>query len=133
MRVYTATKFENYGAVRWFNDEVRKIGHTVTWDWTRTDEFDAGALVPGELPSEKRKAFAMLDYAGVMACELLILFDHPKLNGARWEAGMAVANGAEVWIVAYENFVIFDELPMVEIVESTAEVFRLLRDRAPVM
>lgn len=128
MNIYTASKFENHEVVRTFNAALRAQGHNVTWDWTITEEFDTdGSVVPGSLTESNRRIYGYLDYAGVMAAELLIVIDGDWcLNGARWEAGMAIGKGAKVWIVNYTNKVIFDVLPQVQIIKSTSHALRLL-------
>jgi hypothetical protein len=133
MNIYTASKFENANAVRKFNQSLRELGHTVTWDWTTTPEFNESGLI-APLTDGQRYAYGMLDYAGVMACDLLIMLDldEYELNGARWEAGMAIGKGADVWIVNYSHLVIFDVLPQVRIVSSPNVALSLLDTRGTV-
>ena len=126
MNIYTASKFENVATVRGFNKLVRASGHTVTWDWTDTREFASGEASP--ITPEERRMYGMLDYAGVMSCDLLIFIDldtHTP-NGGRWEAGIAIGAGKKVWIVNYTHKVIFDVLPQVLIIPSIDEALRLL-------
>ena len=128
MNVYTASKFENHAAVRAFNDKVREAGHKVTWDWTRTKEFNFfGEPIGTGLSERDREMYGMLDYAGVMQADVVILLDlDMALNGARWEAGMAIGNGAQVWIVSYHHKVIFDVLPRVTVLDTEDDALRLL-------
>jgi hypothetical protein len=129
MRIYTASKFENHQNVRLFNERLRDQGHVVTWDWTDTHEFDVNGDIVGDgLSDRDRKVYCMLDYAGVTSCELLIFLDGPDFipNGGRWEAGIAVGAGAQVWIVNYSHTVIFDELPQVKIVPDEDTALSLL-------
>lgn len=126
MKIYTASKFENAEAVRQFNARLREHGHVVTWDWTSTREFlDDGTVL--KATPEDRRSYAMLDYAGVMAADLVIMLDGEwALNGARWEAGMAIGKGADVWIVNYTHRVVFDDLPQVHIIRDEEEALSLL-------
>lgn len=128
MNIYTASKFENYEQVRDFNVALRNLGHTVTWDWTTTEEFVDGKPTWTKRPTEEQRyRFGMLDYAGVMQADLVVMLDGDfPLNGARWEAGIAIGNGAEVWVVNYTHEVIFDVLPRVKVVASTYEALALL-------
>lgn len=128
MNIYTASKFENYEQVRNFNIALRELGHTVTWDWTITEEFvDGKPNWTGHPTEEQRYRFGMLDYAGVMQAELVIMLDGDfPLNGARWEAGIAIGNGAQVWIVNYTHKVIFDVLPQVSIIDTIDDTLSLL-------
>jgi hypothetical protein len=129
MNIYTASKFENAAFVRSFNNLVRDLGHTVTWDWTATREFLGDGTV-AKITPEQRIEYGMLDYAGVMACDLLIMIDYEiPLRGGAWEAGMAVGAGKQVWIVNYQNRVIFDVLPQVRLVSDPNIALSLLDDR----
>lgn len=131
MRIYTASKFENAAFVRVFNDQLRALGHIVTWDWTDTDEFDEfGVLVDSNISHFDRRRYGMLDYAGVMQCDLLILIDYEvPVRGGAWEAGMAIGAGKEVWIVNYQHKVIFDVLPQVRMVSTPNVALSLLDSR----
>lgn len=126
MNIYTASKFENAATVRAFNKELRAGGHTITWDWTTTREFVSGEASP--ITPEERRMYCMLDYAGVMSCDLLVFIDLEEYtpNGGRWEAGMAIGAGKKVWIVNYAHKVIFDVLPQVLVIPSIDEALRLL-------
>lgn len=129
MRIYTASKFENHRNVRLFNERLRAQGHIVTWDWTATHEFDVNGDVIGDGPSDwDREVYCMLDYAGVMSCDLLIMLDLEgyELNGGRWEAGIAVGAGKQIWIVNYSHTVIFDKLPQVRVVPDEDAALSLL-------
>jgi hypothetical protein len=68
-----------------------------------------------------------------MQCELLILWDHPDLKGACWEAGMAAARGVPIWIVDYKYPVVFDGLPMVRIVSNWNFALSLLAGPTPLV
>lgn len=120
MNIYTATKWERREHQHVINRTIESLGHTITHDWTEWEEENPS-------PTRRRDA-AMLDYAGVMSAELLIYWDHPQANGARWESGMAAARAIPIWIVEYQNKVIFDELPMVSIVTNWQEAFDRLCD-----
>lgn len=132
LNIYTASKFENAAFVRRFNQEVRDIGHTITWDWTATREFQDDGTVLAATP-EQRVEYGMLDYAGVMSCDLLIFLDSEEFipNGGRWEAGMAVGAGKEVWIVNYSHKVIFDVLPQVRLISDAETALCLLESADP--
>ena len=86
MNIYTATKFERGDILREYNQRIRELGHTITHDWTISE-----SSTDAELNPQARHMACMADYAGVMQADLLIYWDHPKANGARWEAGMAAA------------------------------------------
>jgi hypothetical protein len=129
VNIYTASKFENADFVRNFNNAVRDLGHNVTYDWTSTREFLEDGTVLKASP-EDRYTYGMLDYAGVMACDLLIMIDfETPLRGGAWEAGMALGAGKQVWIVNYQHRVIFDVLPQVKIISDPNVALSLLDTR----
>lgn len=121
MNIYTATKWERRQEMRRHNNSIRTLGHTITHDWTVWEEQN-----PSKDVESRRHGAAMLDYAGVHACDLLIFWDHPEANGARWEAGGAAWLGKPVWIVEYQNIVVFDALPHVTTFVTWAQVFDAL-------
>jgi nucleoside 2-deoxyribosyltransferase len=123
VNIYTATKWERREAQSVINNHIEWLGHRITHDWTTWEEQEPSA--------GRRKDAAMLDLAGVMQADLLIYWDHPKANGARWECGMAVAKGIPVWIADYQNVVIFDALPQVSYFDSYDEILRLLGEPNP--
>lgn len=121
MNIYTATKWERRREMNVINHTIRELGHTITHDWTVWEEEN-----PSKDRTAQRHSAAMLDYAGVHASDLVIFWDHPEANGARWEAGMAIGMGKPVWIVEYKNDVVFDALPQVKTFASWIQVFTLL-------
>jgi nucleoside 2-deoxyribosyltransferase len=122
MNIYTATKWERRKDQYVRNRQIEAQGHTITHDWTVWEERNPSSDVPS-----RRHSAAMLDYAGVMQADLLIFWDHPQANGARWECGMAVTLGIPIWIVEYQNVVVFDALPQVSIVSDWEEALNALR------
>jgi hypothetical protein len=126
VNIYTASKFERYAQVREYNRRLRNYGHTITWDWTTTDEFDDDGRPKPGFSDLKRHEYAMLDYAGVHACDLLIFWDHKDANGARWEAGGALWTGKQVWIIDCVAPSIFIVLPQVRLLSGWSEALSLL-------
>jgi nucleoside 2-deoxyribosyltransferase len=124
MNIYTATKWERRVDQRKYNLKIEELGHRITHDWTIWEEQN-----PSKDATSRRHAAGMMDFAGVMQAELLILWDHPALKGACWEAGMAAARGIPIWIVDYQWPVVFDVLPMVRIVSDWNVTLSLLDDR----
>jgi nucleoside 2-deoxyribosyltransferase len=127
MNIYTATKWERRAEMYKINVMIRNLGHTITHDWTVWDERN-----PSKDAESRRHGAAMLDYAGVHAADLVIFWDHPEANGARWEAGMAIGMGKPVWIVEYKNIVVFDALPQVTTFVNWDQVLEALDERVAV-
>ena len=121
MNIYTATKYERADILREYNEQIRSLGHRITHDWT---VYESSKLADESI--DARHMAGMADFAGVMQADLLIYWDHPNANGARWEAGMAAARGIPIWLVEYANPVIFDVLPQVDILRDWEQVFRRL-------
>jgi nucleoside 2-deoxyribosyltransferase len=121
MNIYTATKWERRSEMNTINRTLESLGHRITHDWTVWEEEN-----PSKDKASARHSAAMQDYAGVLQADLVIFWDHPEANGARWECGMAIGAGKPVWIVHYENDVVFDALPQVRIVPTWVDAYQLL-------
>lgn len=124
LNIYTATKWERRVEMNRINRQIEALGHQITHDWTIWEEEN-----PSKDEASRRHSAAMLDYAGVHACDLLIYWDHPEANGARWEAGGAAWLGKPVWLVEYQNTVVFDGLPHVRDVGNWNMALSLLDER----
>jgi len=116
MRIYTAAPFMTYERVRAFNADAREAGHEVTHDWTLTEEFGPdGRPIFGDgatLDMAVKAQRAIEDQVGVENAEAVILLaDGGPSFGACMEAGMAVANGITLYVVAPTAFTIFWGLP----------------------
>ncbi len=67
MNVYVAGRFRKYQEVRAVIDRLKENGHTITHDWTRTEEFDKNGIHKdaesgGEiLPLSKQQKYASDD------------------------------------------------------------------------
>jgi hypothetical protein len=135
MRIYTAAPFMQYERVRAFNADARAAGHVITHDWTLTEEFDLnghpafgdGAALDPDVKSER----AVEDWMGVENAEaVFLLADNGPSFGACMEAGMAVANGIRLYVVAPTAFTIFWGLPNVTVLPSETAARALLTTRA---
>lgn len=128
MKVYVMCRFSQYERVRAFCDDLRAAGHTVTHDWTRTDEFDENGhphhVAEGDLAPDVAARFAMDDLRGVRSADLCVFLAEDAgeggFCGALIEFGTATANAVPVIVVAPWRPSIFWHLPGVEVVESEA-------------
>ena|SRR5467141_3758616 len=103
MRVYVASKFENYSRVREVMFQLVEAGHTITYDWTQCDQFTEDQ--------------ASKDMAGVMTAHALVFIAEKDLpyRGAYVEFGMAIARGIPVYIMGrHIDQCIFTKLPQVQ-------------------
>lgn len=109
MKIYVASKFENYKEVEAFEDEAIKAGHKITYSWAPTARnILEGRTDRGAIKSD----CATEDYLGVKNSHVFVLLLHPGLQGALVELGIALGFGKEVWLVGeYDYDVVFFHLP----------------------
>lgn len=116
MRVYVASKFQNYAAVREAVCYIENAGHEITHDWTATDEFDAAgdplAENEAELTDEQQRRYAAADFLGVKRCDALLVLAHPRMCGGMVEVGIALGLAKRIAVVEAERCpTIFYRLP----------------------
>lgn len=99
MKLYVAGKFEERARVSQFIHAARIEGHTITHDWTHeTSEGLTG--------NERRtylRSCAEDDRRGAQACEVLVVFHHPRGRGLFVELGLALAARKPVILVGWED------------------------------
>ena len=124
MKFYVATRFADYERARALNEFVRAAGHTITHDWTDTDEFVNGKPVElGELTHQQMLKYANLDFVGVARADVVIfLGESDRCYGALIEVGIALAHSASVWVVAPHRDSVFFHLPEVKVFGSEQEM-----------
>jgi nucleoside 2-deoxyribosyltransferase len=102
MKIYVAGKTHDYEQVRRVQHACVRLGHEITYDWTRTVEAvgpDAGHDFD-ELTDDFKEECAENDFRGVRECALIIaLVEHEHITGTLVEIGMALALHKEVWLV----------------------------------
>jgi nucleoside 2-deoxyribosyltransferase len=132
VKFYTASKFERFLEVRYFNDQLRELGHTVTWDWTRTKEFNQFGYSVSHAPlhPDDRLYYARADVKGAREADAVILLDGPDLRGALVEAGIAIGAGKELWLVEPWKPIIFDALHVSRIFAARSDVLTFLQATA---
>src|SRR4051812_27671723 len=102
MKLYVAAKWEDRPRARVIMDRLIAAGHTITYDWTRAEQFSI--------------AQACHDKQGVMDADALVFIaEHDyAFKGAYVELGMAVARGIPIYILGEAiNACIFILLPEV--------------------
>ncbi len=87
MRIYVATKWEEKDRAREVMADLRHKGHTITYDWTRCEQFSAEQ--------------ARNDVMGVMTADALVLIAEKPLayKGAYVEFGIAVARNIPIYLI----------------------------------
>lgn len=124
MNLYIASRFGNYERVRAFIDAAEAVGHRVTHDWTRTQEFGPDGHPTGgdgsQLSREEQGDHAMADLNAAADADVLVLLPVSDMGGAYIEIGYALAHGRQVWIAGDCRFTIFWGLPLVTVLPDEA-------------
>lgn len=98
MDIYVAGKTDDWERVRRIQEVCVRVGHAITYDWTKVVEelgTDAGLDPKDDL---FRRECARNDVIGVREADMLIAcVDYPGLCGTLIEVGMAL--GAEIPVV----------------------------------
>lgn len=131
--VYVAGRFQSYAKVRSCIDAVHGLGCRVTYDWTRTPEFDADGHPlnsDGAQPKTLLQQYAANDIQGVREAEVFIMLADDSLAGAYIEMGIALERGIPIIVVAPERWTIFLECPTVAVAPSLAAALQLLESVA---
>lgn len=106
-------------------------GHTITYDWTKTGEFEAdGSLSINpekDLTDGQRRMYAMLDYIGARDADAVVLLAVDDMCGAWMECGMALGAGKPVFAIGWTRWTIFKALPQVWHYESVDEFLDWIR------
>ncbi len=130
MRMYVASRFRNYRAVREAIDVLMANGHSITFDWTRTKEFDKQgdlAIDPEvDLTPHEKVTYAFADKRGCEEADAILLLWDEDMGGAYIEVGMGIANGAQIYVVGCERFTIFWALPNVHMFKSMVQLMMYL-------
>lgn len=109
MKLYIASKFSNYEAVRAAQKQSIAAGHSITYDWTKHVDIGENDMVQ----------CAVSDLEGVEHCDILILYSVPNMQGAWLEMGYALAIGTPVVIVGeIVQPTVFSHHPLVRCVDS---------------
>ncbi len=125
MRVYVASKYENAPAVSEAIARIIAIGHKITRDWTRHEQWDWDR--PGVTERLARK-YSYQDVEGVRQADVFIMLTYNGLSmqGAYVELGVALGLGKLVYIVGERPRSIFSYYPGVRVVESLEQVIEEL-------
>jgi len=95
MKLYVAGKYQERDKIRLVFQELQRMGHTITLDWTNHD------IYPNEAIVEKLGQFANDDVVGVKEADavILCLINHQEYKGLWVEMGVALGAGKPVFIV----------------------------------
>ncbi len=135
MKFYVATSLYEADEARQVIDRLVDMGHEVTHDWTRTDEFeiDNGLvyLARADFTDEEYAKFGADDIQGVRDADVTILLDGKPRYMALIEAGIAIGAGKEVWVVnPQRSHKVAWAQPQVAVLEDNRALFDLAEDVA---
>lgn len=117
MRIYLAGKFEEHAVIKVYADELRDLGHVISYPWF---ELHTKPGIP-DLTQE-----AIEDTEGVKSADAIIFIFEKDLpySGAMTELGMALAWDKEVFIVGHGgDRNIFTKHPNVHHIETWKECY----------
>lgn len=130
MKLYIASRFGNYERVRAFVDAAKDAGHTITHDWTRTEEFGPdGHPTTGDgsqLPISEQARHAQADLDAAAEADAVVLLPVPDMGGAYVEVGYALGHGRRVIVARQGRFLIFWGLPAVTLLPDEAAAREML-------
>jgi hypothetical protein len=138
MKLYVAGKFSSFRKIRKVVDQLKALGHEITWDWTRTDEFnEAGELKHGkddgyineqQITPETLLFYAESDLCGVAEADAVVLCCEPNMCGAYIEVGAALGAWPrkQVFVIDQQRWTIFYRLPEVVHFESLQKFFEYM-------
>jgi hypothetical protein len=139
VRLYVAARFGQYERARALIDDVTALGHRITHDWTRTEEFGPdghpfhhesnGVRPPG---ADRYAHHAENDIRAAAEADLLIALADEPLTGGMIEIGVALASRTDVWVCAPWRWTVFWEHPLVTLFESETVARARLTDEARV-
>lgn len=101
MKIYIATKTDNYRQAQHFRDLLTEHGHEITFDWTEiVAEVGPDAATSGSKASDSefRRKCAENDIQGVREADALVMLAYPGLCGTLIEVGAALMVGTPVII-----------------------------------
>lgn len=119
MKIYIAAKFENREPVQVLRDHLRKLGHTVTYDWTVAEN----QYTADYFGNPDQKLVALFDLRGATSCDVMVIYPHIKGRGQYVEMGAALALGKPVLLMPHEPMVcVFFDHPCVFKVTAEEDV-----------
>lgn len=92
MKIYIASKLENHAAVAALRDELRSLGHEITYDWTVYGPVYKSGL-------DRVREVAEMEALGVINADLVIVL-WPGGRGTHVELGIAIGAGIRVIFVS---------------------------------
>jgi len=91
MKIFVSAKWEDRERAKYVMEELTKLGHTITYDWTKYESDN-----PTDL-----SMFALRDMGGVFDCDCLVVItiDDYSYRGLYCEVGAALVWWKPVYII----------------------------------
>lgn len=121
LRIYVAGKWEEREEIRKLQNELRKLGHIITIDWTWHEVDDPG------YPSQ----YAVEDIIGVSGCDCYVgVFKNSHdYKGALVEMGVALSFDRKVYIIGHAiDSCLFVGHPLVQTFDTERDFLKYLKD-----
>lgn len=131
MKVYVAGSRHEVETVRLMQKVCTELGHTLTYDWTREENVDAGKPREDWLEHEREgRVIAQAEQDAVADADGLLIcgWGSDKALGTFIEIGMALGMGVPVSICGPVRNSIFWCLPGVIVSEDVKDGIRALED-----
>lgn len=138
MKLYVAGKFSSFRKVRRIIDQLKSLDHQITYDWTRTDEFDeqgepkhvkdTGYPKEHEVSDAVLQVYAENELRGVQDCDAVVLYWEPDMCGAYIEVGAALGARPrkQIFVIEQNRWTIFYRLPEVIHFETIQKFFEYM-------
>jgi hypothetical protein len=120
MDIYVAGKTNDWQRVRQTQEFCERLGHRITYDWTKTVErVGPDACTTGQVTEDFRRECAEEDRRGTREADLLIMLCYPGLCGTLIECGMALGLNTPVLVIGDpERNSVFFALPQVTMTDE---------------
>ena len=137
LKIYVGAKFEDANYASHVMDQLKLLGHGITFDWTqfcmqwdRIDKSDFQAVI-----AYKKRA-AQLDRYGVLDADLFIQLYHSQSQGAFVKLGLACAVNKPCIVVKPEGLLVKDLVFLwgdtVTVVQTLGEMYSLVQSLSKV-
>lgn len=118
MKFYIASSFANKEKVRYVSEQLIKLGHTQTYDWTINERVSS---------FEELAEIGQIEKEAVLGADILIVL-LPAGKGSHIEMGIAVGQGKKIYLHSetdsvndFETTSTFYHLPEVSIIIGVAD------------
>jgi nucleoside 2-deoxyribosyltransferase len=131
VKIYVAGKTDDWERVQTVQEMLKRLGHEITFDWTRNNNIESGGPDMGlTADDEFRRKCAENDIMGTDEADLLVMLCYPGLCGTLIEFGMAVMRRIPIIVVGEpeRNSVFFSLDHVIRVGDDCCRDLRLLHN-----